>query len=124
MVALVDHLGDEAAADRAPVNLLADAEVVADLLQGTVHLAADAADRGVHMRLIHLLPLEHRKDIVHVAFGLVTLDDLGRLVDQQYPGDAVELDPFVNDRIAFDAIPLQETDVDRRHSTGVVAEKE
>ena len=112
MVTLVDHFGDEAAAGRAPVNLLADIEVVADLLQGLVHLVADAADRGVHMRLVHLLPFEHRKDVVHVAFGPVALDDLGRLVDKQYPGDAVELDPFVNDRIAFDAVPLQETDVD------------
>lgn len=122
MVALVDHLGDEAAAGGAPVDLLADAEVVADLLQGAVHLATHAADRGVHMRLVHLLPLEHWKDVVHVTLGPVAFDELGRLVDQHDPGHAVELDALVNDHAVLDPIPLQVADVDGRHPTGVVAE--
>lgn len=72
--------------------------MVANLLQDSVHFAADAADRGIHMRLVHLLSFENRENIFHVTLRPVSLDDLRRLVNLQYP---VQLEPFVNDCIAF-----------------------
>ena len=124
MVALVDHFGDEATAGRAPVNLLTDAKVVADLLQCFVDFISDAFNRCIHMRLVHLLPLEHRKDIVHVALGSVSLNDFCCFVDQHYPGHSVELDPFVDDHAVLDAVALQITDIDGRHPAGIVREQE
>lgn len=122
MIPLVDHFGDETAPGRTPVNLLPDAQVVADLLQGTIDFTVDAADRSIQMRLIHFLPFKDREDIIHIAFSFVAFDNLGCLVDQQHPGNPVEFDALVDNHPVLDTVLLQKTDVDRRHSAGIVAE--
>ena len=121
---LIYHLRDGTAAGSTPDDLLRDADLLANLVQGGVDLLVDIPDTVHPTGRRHIPLLEDREDVVHVGLIAVLLDQVGSLVGQDHPGFVRILGSLLFDGVAFDPIPLHVADVDTGHPGGIVAEQE
>ncbi len=101
-----------------------DADLLANLLQCGVHTFVDISD-SVHSGRQRYIPLlEDRKDIVHVRFIPVLLNQADGFVGEDHPCPVRIFGSLELNSVAFDPTPFHMANIDPGHSGSIIAEEE